>query len=364
MTTNYHIAVMDWSGDTVDIVDTTRCRMEYTLKLNAVGRLIMTFWNPDDRARTYKNRLDYLYEVYRDNVKEGTFLRRFLDDSENDGAQTLILGAEHLHHFLARRQIDPDDDPAGAGGYSTKGGYAQRVMHEYVEEQCVNPLVNLDRRIAGLYVPAPINAGNLTYQRRRQEDNLLDVLQDIADGTKYDFSITHEGGAVFRFQGGMVGSDKSKETNYPFNPFLLFKPMRGNMQQPRLVIDRYKEKNFIYVGEEGPDEDKEYVPVSDPSAIGDSPWNRCEGVVDAQGESVDEILSTGAAELEANKAETDFSFEPVLTVSGAKYSDDWVLGDIVSVEWDDFTERARVTEVHVIVSDEGEQIIPKIEKYD
>lgn len=308
---------------------------------------------------------DYLATVYRENVEEDTFLLRYYDIGEHEGKEVLILGFLSLDHLLKRRQIVPEDDPLGADGYSTKAGFAERVMNAYVNEQAVNPALNPLRRIAGLTTDLGDFHGNQTFQRRTYEDNLLDVLKDIATTSDWDFTITHTGSAQFFFTGQQVGSDKSKETNFPLLPFVLFDVRRGNLQEPHLVVNAYEEINYVYMGAQGPEDDREWLPASDPDAIALSPWGRIEGSGDARESSdSDEILNSGAVFLKEHKAMNELEFEPDLQVGGAIYRDHWDLGDVVSAQYKGFEQRVRVTEVEVTASGTGETIKPTLENYD
>lgn len=375
---DYSIYVMDTSGIGLDVITPIGRiqQLRYTRILNDIGDFEITLINENDRAFEYWQENNLLFEIYRRNGDdelfevEQTYLKRYADVFENPetGLESLILGGLSLEDFLATRIINPDDDPTGANGFSTKSGFCDAVMSEYVDEQCVNPATNADRVIEGLSVAPTFNIPFQTYQRRKREDNLLQVLKDISqqaytNGVRSDFKITRQTGATFLFEALTIGNDRSFTVNYPNTPFILFDPKRGNLSNPRLTIDRRKELTFAYVAGQGPEQDRAYIPVI-VSQANDSKWNRREGVTDSrENSSFQGLLSAGYAYLQDNVARIEFSFEPDFLASQGKYNVDWFLGDVVSATYIGFQFDYRITKVTITVTQDNEKIEIQLDRF-
>lgn len=374
---DYQVAVFDTDGNGVDLIDMSRVQnLRYTRVLNGIGEFDLTFVDPNDRAFDYWHRLDYLFEIYRRNEdneqfeREGTYLRRYADIFENEqtGFEGLILGGFSLEHFLARRRIDPNDDPDGGAGFSTKAGFGDAVMTGYVRDQCVEPAVDSTRIIDGLSVAPTANIPYQTFQRRKLEDKLIDVLIDISEqarvgGVRLDFQIRRLTGASFLFETLQRGTDRSIAANFPFTQFVLFAPERGNLSRPRLTVDRREEITYAWVGGQGPEEDRAYAPVIVP-ALHDSRWNRIEDVTDSrENDDLNGLISAGYAYLEEKSQKVSFTFAPDPYASQGKYNVDWTLGDIVSASYRGFTFDYRIQKVTVTVNQDTEDVSIELLKY-
>lgn len=374
---DYQITVLDTDGTGLDTIDMSRVQnLRYTRVLNGIGEFDLTFIDPNDRAFTYWHDLDLLFEIYRRNAdgdqfeREETYLKRYADIFENErtGFEGLIVGGYSLEHFLARRRINPSDDPLGAAGFSTKAGFGDAVMVGYVYDQCVAPATNSERVIQGLTTAPTANIPYQTFQKRKLEDRLIDVLIDISEqarvgGVRLDFRVRRTSGASFVFQTLQRGTDRSIAANYPFTPFVLFTPDRGNLSRPRLTIDRREEVTYAWVGGQGPEEDRTYFPVLVP-ALHDSPWNRIEDVTDSrENDTANGLISAGYAYLEEKGQKLTFNFAPDPYASQGKYNVDWTLGDIVSATYRGFQFDYRIQKVTITVNQDTEDIAIELLKY-
>src|SRR5687768_5245196 len=112
----------------------------YSKVLNNIGALAMTLPEGHDWSSIFV--LDSLIEVARTSPLTGTlqteetYLTRLTHRFREGDEELYVVGGLSLNHLLARRVIDPDDDPLAAGGYSTKAGPADDVMRAYAREQC------------------------------------------------------------------------------------------------------------------------------------------------------------------------------------------------------------------------------------
>lgn len=365
---DYQIAVYTYAGVLIDIITADRPEtFHYSRKLNDVGQLDLTF-DGTDPAVAYMAEVDFFLEVMRRNTPdgafevEGTYLTRYCELSQDSdtGLEILILGARSLEDFAQRRRVMPDNDPLGAAGYSTKQGFGDVVMTEYVNEQMVLSTAFPQFAVPGLSVLPTLGIGFIASERRKQEDTVLKTLQDIANQTRVDFSIVRTTDALFEFRPGVQGTDRSMTANYPLAPFTLLTPSRGNMQNPRLVVNRYNEINYALMAGQGPESDRTYYPVAG-AGTDASPFNLSVGVFDSrESETVDELVASASSELFNTQAKAEFSFEPIIGASGTTYNIDMFLGDIVTAEYRDFRADYRFTGFDITISADGETISPQV----
>lgn len=363
MVANYHVSVFDRStGELLTILDTVAVySLRYSRILNDVGKCVLEI--PYTAANEALFTLDTFIEVYRTDPtnttvmqKEGTYFARLFDRMENEAnEERFIIGGVSLEHLLWRRLIDYRDDPLGAGSYSTKAGPGDDVILEYIDEQC-GATASATRQFPNFTVAASGSVGQSVGARKTFKDNLLKVCQELAEQGAVDFYLTRTDANNITASCGIVGSDKSKGTNYPDSPFVYLSPLRGNLGQPRLTYDRRKEGNYLYAQGEGGDENRT---LSEFIATGttDSPYNRIEFYLSkssAEKDDPGQLQTAAIAKLEEKRAKIEFQFEPTATDPGNIYREDWDLGDILTVGWGMIERDVRVQEIDITVSSEGE----------
>lgn len=335
--------------------------LTYSIALNNIGALAMTL--PEGPPWSDIFVPDALIEVARTSPLTGTlqteevFLTRLTHRFREGDEELFVVGGLSLNHLLARRVIDPDDDPLAAGGYSTKAGPADDVMRAYAREQC-GDLSSVARQFPNFSVGPVLSVGRPVGKRARYE-NLFELLQELAQTGQMDFRTQRLTGNTLRLTIEPIGSDKSRSTNYPFAPFVMFNPQRGNLENPSLLIDRKKESNFVYALGQGPGEFRIVAKVAG-LGTGDSPYNRIEFTEDVrlaergQGQQ----LLTGARDaLVNNQAKKEFTFDLSGELPGSIYHVDWVIGDVVTCAWDTTELDLRITEVELSISADGESIV-------
>lgn len=339
--------------------------VRYSRALNDVGVFAMTL--PSDPETIALFTLDSLIEVARTSPATGqlaveeTYLVRLTHRFREGDQERFIVGGLSLNHLLARRVVDPDDDPAAAGGYSTKAGPADDVLRDYAREQC-GDLASAIRQYPNFSVGSVGSVG-LSVGRRLRYENLLEIFQDVANQGGVDFLISRITGNTLRLTIAPIGTDKTKTRNYPFAPFVQLDPARGNLSEPSLLFDRREEQNFVYALGQGPGEQRITLKYSG-LGIGDSPYNRIEFTSDVRtaerGDST--TLATGArAALFEKQARKEFTFAPVGTEPGAIYQLDYVIGDILTCAWGDESIDLRVRGIDISLSEDGEKLEPLLE---
>lgn len=339
------------------------CR--YSRALNDVGIFAMTL--PSDPDWTSIFTLDALIDVERTSPITGflqieeTYLTRLTHRFREGDQERFVVGGLSLNHLLARRIVDPDDDPLAAGGYSTKAGPADDILVDYADEQC-GSIASALRQFPNFSIAASTSVGSAAGRRLRYE-NLLEAFQDVANQSNVDFQTYRLTSNLLRLVVLPIGMDKTRTRNYPGAPFVELNPMRGNLSDPSLLLDRKKEQNYVYALGQGPGETR-IVSKLEGEGVLDSPYNRIEFTADVRvAERGDaQTLRTGArAALYDNQPKLEFTFKPTGTEPGNEYRYDWDIGDTLTCVWDDTMIDLRVREVEITLDSSGETISPRLE---
>jgi hypothetical protein len=333
--------------------------IKYSRVLNDVGVLAITYPGTVDRSLFS---LDTLIEIYRTSpvtgelAKEDTYFVRYTQRFRQDTSEKFVVGGFSLNHLLARRIVDPDDDPLQAGGFSTKAGLADYVMRDYAREQA-GDLASAERSFPGLTVP-PVYGLGIAAGARVRHQVLLELLQDLASRGGVDFEIRRTTNANLELAILPIGTDKTKTSNYPLTPWVGLSPQRGNLSNPSLTFDRKSEQNFVYALGQGQAERRKLLKLAG-DGITDSPYNRIEFVADirtAENDSPLQLFTGAKAQLFNKRPRKDFTYEPTDQEPGNVYNQDWVLGDKVSAFWDEEDLDLRVTSVEITLSANNESV--------
>lgn len=360
---NYQFTIISpYTGEVKKIYDGAAIyEAIYNRPLNDVGALVFTLSGEDtDLDEIFS--LDTLIDVLRTDPLtnqfrvEDTYLVRLNHRFREGEEQRYVVGAMSLNHLIARRVIDPDDDPTAAGGYSTKAGSADEVMRAYAREQ-MGDLASTDRQFPNFSVGGILGVGASVGKRARY-DNLLAVFQELAVQGAMDFITIRVTSNTLRLTIEPIGSNKTKTRNYPFSPFVMFNPMRGNLENPSFLIDRKQEANVVYALGQGQGEFR-VTSIVPGQGVADSPYNRIEFTEDIRlAERGDTLqLSTGAQNaLKDKRLKQEFSFDISGNAPGATYRLDWDVGDIVTAAWETVSVDLRIKDVEVSISESGEKI--------
>lgn len=359
---SYQVNVYDpTTGDMLRIFDPRNFyEMSYERLLWHVGKLAIVL--PYELGIEDAFPVDALIDILRTSPVTGkleledTYLCRLTQRFVDDGAEQFAVGGLHLNHLFDRRIIDPADDPAAAGGYSTKAGAADNVIRAYVREQ-MGDLASTDRNLPNFTV-SPVPGTGHPVGARKRYDNLLATLQELSAKGDMDFVMQHLSSNVLYCNVAVMGTDKTRGTNYPLFPYVGLAPERGNLEAPSLTLDRKEEGNVVYMLGEGNRENRSLFVMSG-SGAADSPYNRIEFTKNAQNsdkKSPLELVTDAFSALRDSQPTTEFTFKPVTTAAGSIYQLDWILGDKVTVSWGAFEQDVRITGVNVRLDSEGEDI--------
>jgi hypothetical protein len=338
---------------------------KYSRTLNDVGIFAMTLPSEPDWPAIFT--LDALIDIERTSPSTGllqiedTYLTRLLHRFRDGNEERFIVGGLSLNHLLARRLIDPVDDPLAAGGYSTKAGAADQILFDYAEEQC-GSVASTDRQFPNFQVGLVAGVG-ATAGRRLRYENLLEVFQDVSNQSNIDFIITRLTASILRLTIAPIGTDKTRTRNYPFAPFVELNPIRGNLSDPSLMFDHKREQNYVYALAQGPGENRIVLQLQG-LGINDSPYNRIEFTTDIRsaerGDSTT-VATQAASALYDKQAIKEFTFKPSGSDPGNIYRLDWDIGDKITAVWDDQIIDLRVREVEISLDSGGETITPRLE---
>jgi len=373
MSARYQVAFYEPTGRLVYIHTLTAVdQMAYTRRLNGVGAFMMSL--PRALRQPVMLRKDALAQVYRSDPvtgqmrEDGTYFLRSAEHVPGtyDG---LVIGGVSAEHLFKRRVYNPDDDPNVAGGFSTKSGPAVTVMREVVTEQMIAPAVNNERAFPGLSLASigEDTSPNYPFRREIGQQNVLDVLSDVAKATRLDFWLAFDGVdpagyPKFVFHAGRRGTDRSKHS-HPAGPYVYLTPSSGNLVEPQLTLDSTEEANAVYVLGKGANGNRLVYRQERSAAVVESPFNRVERAVESsEADTLDELLAAASTALAEGAPQVTFSFVPLVTAAGAIYQLDWRLGDVVTVGAYSYEMDARVTAVTVTLTGAGETVEVETER--
>jgi hypothetical protein len=204
-------------------------------------------------------------------------------------------------------------------------------------------------------VPAGIGL-NVGYSLRF--DDLYKTFQDATARGNIDFNIQRTSGFNTELDLAVVGADRRLSSHYPGSGFLMLDPRRSNLTDPNLTLDRKTEKNTAYALGQGQNAARAILRVAGDNA-GDSPFNRIEFVVNAnniqKGDNTG-LLTTARTELKKAAYTQTFTYKPTMFEPGNIYNQDWFLGDLITVTYDDYSADLRILGVEIFINNTGETL--------
>ena len=311
--------------------------LRYSRILNDVGVITITLPYTPETASAFK--LDSIIQVMRTSPVTGLlavedyYFARYFNVYRQTNIENLVIGGLHLNHLVARRVVNPFDDPSAAGGYSTQAGPADMVLWHYANYN-LGPGASIARQCPGLSIPVPLGVG-LGVGYRLRFDDLYKTFQDATARGGVDFNIQRTTGAAMELDIATIGTDRRQSTHYPWGPFVLLNPQRGNLSDPNLLQDRKAEKNVVYALGQGQDVNREFLISAADSAL-DSPFNYIEYTdtsTNVQKGDATGLLTAARASLKKNGYAPSFTFKGLGTEPGNLYQQDYFLGDLISVSY-------------------------------
>jgi len=293
--------------------------------------------------------------------------KRYVEASGEQSFESIGVGFNEL---LARRAIMYKEGTIRAD----KNDAAETVMKEFVQENCTSTgdltavgRLNYDNDAGVLLYSCNFpgfsvetDGGNgVNWTGSRPYENLLDVLQDIAEMSAIDFAVVDNGVAQFQFRTytDQMGTDRT-ENNGVVAP-VIFMLGFGNIEDVGYEWQRMGEVNAVCVLGKGDGSTRTTKTRNKPSTQDDSPWNVREATRSASSYDEDyedySLRTSGDEILEELKAKLGFSFQP-LQQDSAIYGVHYFLGDRVTVNYGGLTVDRKIVGVNIAVDENGEQV--------
>lgn len=364
----YEIRVKDTSGARVALLTGTGRtvgglqRFSFYKQLRLPGQFSVDLDGSDERIESFT--LDAQVEFWRRdhlwvgsdwyNVMEG--FHRWDDWRQDaDGRDFYVSRGQHYNVMLL---AEPTRYPAGSA-YTDKSGPAETVAKEFVNENigpaAISPPRDASGVMPGLSVEASAGTG-ATWSGARSNQNLHDVLVELADYAPADYMILGTGPATFEFQwrANQWGNDRT-QGNAAGNAPVVFSPRLRNVANVQYSHNRTDEINVVYVLGEGVGDERQVVTVTT-GQENDSPWARRAVCRDARTVSYDDLADKGWETL--NKMESQIETKAdVMQTTATRFGRDWDLGDLVTLEYRDFSVTQKIVAVQVVVDIGGAETI-------
>lgn len=337
--------------------------LEYVKTQNAIGALVINM--PRELMAYDQFSVGDIFEVWRE--KGGVLELQnetayFLQDwefwTDNDGAEYIRLMANDANWLLDTAVVIAKSTSAQAD----KTAIPDDMMKAIVREQ-IGSLAAADRQ--KLAVAPDLSAAGASVTKAFAYRNVLTTLQEICEVAQetnnvwlgFDVVRTAPGAFEFRTYTEQRGQDHGRASGDP----RLVGKQYGNLSQATFGTYHADERNFIVVGGQGEDLDRQLVYRWNDNRWHASKWNRREYFKDSRNED-----TTAALEADGDAALEEFRPRQVLTgtvhdTPGMQYNIHYQFGDILSAEAFGYHVDCRVDSVRVKVDqDGGEQIDVKL----
>jgi hypothetical protein len=251
-----------------------------------------------------------------------------------------------LSERLAYPTPTTDDLEAQTTPYDVRTGIAEAVIKQYVNAN-LGPAAPVSRRVANLTIAAGTTRGD-TVSGSARFDNLQELITGLADVGNLGFNIEQvDGSLVFDVFESVDRSDKVRLDLY-----------NGRLTKSEYAYSRPKTTRVI-VGGFGDEEFRLFYEASNAESVSaETVWGRrIETFLDARSGQFVEELQAAADEVLVNDGKTQLS----VSISPSDdqtmlFGVDWNLGDKVTVVVGSLELVAVVTEVGLLISEDGVRI--------
>jgi hypothetical protein len=333
--------------------------LEYIKTQNAIGGLVVEI--PRGLYQYDQFSVGDIFEVWRE--KNGVlelqnetayFLQNWEFWTDGDGAEYIRLTA-----FDANWLLDTAIVWAYAGSAAaSKTDHPDDMMKAIVREQ-LGSLAAADRQ--KLAVAPDLSAAGASITKAFAYRNVLTILQELCEVAQeknnvwlgFDVVRTAPGAFEFRTYTGQRGQNHGRASGDP----RLVGKQYGNLSQATFGTYHADERNFVVVGGQGEDLDRQLVYRWNYNRWHASKWNRREYFKDSRDDS-----TTAALEADGDAALDEFRPRQVLTgklhdTPGMQYNIHYQFGDVLSAEAFGYHVDCHVGSVRVRVDqDGGEQL--------
>lgn len=364
MATDYRIAVYTPEGQPLANVEQF-ASLEYALTENEVGAMTLVI-PPILSEDLFK--VDTQLAIYRTVDSTFTYLEgetrwfvRKINILDGESGQLMTITAYDAKHLLGRRVVDYFAGSAQATESSTA---IDNSMKTVVSENLGSSAGSATGRNISTYLDIEPNLTLLpTSSKSFAWRNVLTVLQEMAKdsaqrGTYASFDVVWTGSKfVFKVYSVQRGVDRRIATGSQ----LLFALEFGSLSSATLERDWSEEANYVKVGGQGEQSERQVASATDSDRIIASPFNRMEVFQDARNSST-------SAQLTAEANDRLWQGQPRLRFTGTvqettttRYGREYGFGDLVTARYRNFTFDCRISRVNVLVDEGGEHIEAKVE---
>lgn len=326
-------------------------RLEYTQRINAPWNhfVEIRLGAEHPALQTIRDiQKDYIFRIFRydpltaeKRLVYSGFHNTTVDQINSDGIVIFSLYGDGFTTLLNRRLVLPTPGSA----HNSRSGPAETVAKGFVEDCFITS--DADRQITGFSI-APDSATGSDVEYNARYIQLHSVIETVCEGGGLDFGI-NEGAEIGEFifdARPLWGTDRTVG-NTDGNTPVLFSLEFGNMRIPILSTNASDEKNYVYIGGQGQEEDREIVEVFDAAAIAGSPYGRKELFADARQEATaDGLEAQGYAKLEERKTQVTLTFDVQQTLS-SRWLVSWELGDLVTTKYQALTVDKKISKITV-----------------
>lgn len=337
--------------------------LEYVKTQNAIGALVINM--PRELIQYDQFSVGDIFEVWREKgggLELQNETAYFLQDwefwTDNDGAEYIRLMANDANWLLDTAVVIAKSTSAQAD----KTAIPDNMMKAIVREQ-LGSLAAADRQ--KLAVAPDLSAAGASITKAFAYRNVLTTLQELCEVAQetnnvwlgFDVVRTAPGAFEFRTYTGQRGQDHGRASGDP----RLVGKQYGNFSQATFGTYHADERNFVIVGGQGEDLDRQLVYRWNYNRWHASKWNRREYFKDSRNNE-----TTAALEADGDAALEEFRPRQILTgtlhdTPGMQYNIHYQFGDILSAEAFGYHVDCRVDSVRVKVDqDGGEQIDVKL----
>jgi hypothetical protein len=204
----------------------------------------------------------------------------------------------------------------------------------------------------GKYANAPVVEKEFAYQK------ILPLFQEICEesttlGTYLSFDVVYDSQTSLRFATytGQRGVDRGSNSDNA----ITFSLENGSLSYGSYAKDHSEERNYIYAGGRGEDEDKIISQVSSASRIAISPLNRCEDWIDAKDIEDPKSVKSQAQQRLAETAPKTSINGHISQTNDLLYGIDYEYGDVVIAQVLGNTMDVHLDTVHIVVDSSGEE---------
>lgn len=333
--------------------------LEYVKSQNTVGAMVLNM--PRQLIQYDQFQVGDIFEIWREKGgvlelqnETAYFLQNWEFWEDASGAEFIRLTASDANWLLDTAIVLAKSTSAEAD----KTAIPDNMMKAIVREQLGSSAAAERRK---LDVAPDTGSGGASITKAFAYRNVLTTLQEICEVAQekndiwlgFDVVRTAPGVFEFRTYTGQRGINHSRSSG----DMRMVGKQYGNLSEPTFGTYHGDERNFVAVGGQGEDLDRELVYRSNDARVNASKWNRREYFKDSRDDA-----TTATLEADGDAALEEFKPKQILTGTmhdtyGMMFGIHYGFGDILTGEAFGYNVDCHVTSVRVVVNQvNGEQL--------